>query len=273
MKLLQNMMMILVLVPSVQVLSQTQPLTQTQTKPPICPILETPAFRNGEELNYLIHYGIITGGTASITLKTEKFGGMDVFHAVGKGQTTGLAKKLFHVLDIYESYFDINSNLPLKSKRDITEGNYKYYNEVYFNHSNNTINSQKSGQHKVPENILDMVSAFFYVRRIDLSKYKGGEIIYVDTYFGDEIFPFYIIFKNREVINTEMGKFRCMRFVPIVEPGRIFKESDDMTFWLSDDENKIPVRIKFDMIVGSFKCDLVDYKNTQYNMVSRLTQK
>jgi len=263
---------LLLLCPFLSVLPQ--PPVQPPTKVPLCPILPTPAFKDGEELKYLIHYGFITGGEASIKLKTEKFGGaLDVFHAIAQGKTTGLAGKLFHVFDVYESYFDINSNFPIKSIRDITEGNYKYYNAVYFNHRNNTVESQLTGSHKVPENILDMVSAFFYVRRVDLSKFKGGEIIYVDTYFGDEVFPFYIIFKNREVISTEMGKFRCLRFVPIVEPGRIFKESDDMTFWLSDDDNKIPVRIKFDMIVGSFKCDLVEYKNTQYEMVSRITKK
>jgi hypothetical protein len=262
----------LLLIPVLSIFSQA-PLPP-QTKVALSPILPTPAFKDGEELKYLIHYGFITGGEASINLKVEKFGGsMDVFHATAKGKTTGLAGKLFHVYDVYESFFDINSNFPLKSIRDITEGNYKYYNVVYFNHNNNTVESQKSGIHKVPENILDMVSAFFYVRRVDLSKFKGGEIIYVDTYFGDEVFPFYIIFKNREVISTEMGKFKCLRFVPIVEPGRIFKESDDMTFWLSDDDNKIPVRIKFDMIVGSFKCDLIDYKNTQYEMVSRIKKK
>jgi hypothetical protein len=228
----------------------------SQAKPSICPIDLDPAFKDGEELNYWIHYGLIKGGVASITLKVDKFGGMDVFHAVAKGQTTGFAYTLFKVVDIYESYFDINSNLPLKSIRNITEGNYKYYDEVYFNHRDNLINSQLNGKHKVPENILDMVSAFFYIRRVDLSKYKGGEIIYVDTYFGDEIFPFYIIFKSREVIKTDLGK-----------------ENDDMTFWLSDDSNKIPVRIKFDMIVGSFKCDLVSYKNTKYEMTSRLTLK
>lgn len=269
---IKGYLFLLLLIPALSLFSQ--PPVSPQTKVPLLPILSNPAFKDGEELKYLIHYGIITGGEATINLKVEKFGGsMDVFHATAKGKTTGLAGKLFHVYDVYESYFDINSNFPLKSVRDITEGNYKYYNVVYFNHHSNTVESQKSGQHKVPEKILDMVSAFFYVRRIDLSKFKGGEIIYVDTYFGDEIFPFYIIFKNREVINTEMGKFHCLRFVPIVEPGRIFKESDDMTFWLSDDDNKIPVRIKFDMLVGSFKCDLIDYKNTQYEMVSRIKKK
>jgi hypothetical protein len=244
-----------------------------QDTPAMTPITLPPAFKDGEELNYLLHYGFITGGEASINLKVEKFGGMDVFHAVAKGKTTGLANKIFKVLDIYESFFDIKYNVPLKSIRNISEGNYKYYNEVYFNHRDNVVNSQRSGVHKVPENMLDMVSAFFYIRRMDMSKFKGGEIIYVNTYFGDEIFPFYIIFKNREEIKTELGKFRCLKFVPIVEPGRIFKENDDMTFWLSDDSNKVPVRIKFDMLVGSFKCDLISYKNTNYEMTSRLTLK
>ena len=269
---MKRLVIFLLLIRALSLFSQA-PLPP-QTKVAMSPILPTPAFKDGEELKYLIHYGFITGGQASIKLNVEKFGGFtEVFHATAKGQTTGVAAKLFHVYDVYESFFDMNTNFPVKSIRNITEGNYKYYNAVYFDHIDNMVESQLSGKHKVPANILDMVSAFFYVRRIDLSKYKGGEIIYVDTYFGDEVFPFYIIFKNREVISTEMGKFHCLRFVPIVEPGRIFKESDDMTFWLSDDENKVPVRIKFDMIVGSFKCDLIDYKNTRYEMVSRVTKK
>lgn len=245
--------------------------SQQKQPTPITPISPIPAFLEGEELSYTLHYGVIKAGEAKITLTKELFGGaFDVYHAAARANTTGLAKTLFPVLDIYESFFDINTNLPLKSIRNIREGSYKYYNEVYFYHSNNTIKSQLSGEHKVPPAIHDMVSAFFYVRRIDFSKYKGGEIVSVDTYFGDEVFPFYIIFKNRETVKTSLGKFKCLRFVPIVEPGRIFKESDDMTFWLSDDDNKFPVQIKLDMVVGSFKCDLTGIKGNKYELKSKI---
>jgi len=237
----------------------------------ITPISPVPAFMDGEELNYTLHYGFIKAGEAKMTLTKERFGGaFDVFHATAKANTTGLAKKLFPVLDVYESFFDINTNLPIKSIRNIREGNYKYYNEVYFDHYANTIKSQLTGEHKVPAFIHDMVSAFYYIRRVDFSTYKGGEIVSVDTYFGDEVFPFYIIFKGRETVHTSLGKFKCLKFVPIVEPGRIFKESDDMTFWLSDDENKVPVQIKMDMLVGSFKCDLSGYKNNKFEMKSKV---
>jgi len=135
------------------------------------------------------------------------------------------------------------------------------------------VKSDLTGQHKVPENILDMISVFFYIRRVDYTNAKVGDIISVNTYFCDELFPFYIIFKGRGEVSTPYGKFHCLEFVPVVEPGRIFKKNDDMTFWLSDDQNKILVSVKFDLIVGSFKCDLVTAANVKYPMTSLIKKK
>lgn len=240
---------------------------------PVPPITKTPAFIAGEELKYTLHYGFITAGEALISLKSEPFDGKDVFHAITEAHTTGVVNKVFKVVDIYESYFDAETNLPVKSIRNIREGNYKKYTEVLFNQTKRVVTSSLTGEHKVPANILDMVAALFYIRRIDFSNYKENDIVKVDTYFDDDLFPFYIVFKGRETVKTELGKFNCIKFVPVVEPGRIFKKKDDMTFWLSDDANKIPICIKFDIIVGSFKCDIVSYKNNKYTMSSRISMK
>ena len=188
-----------------------------------------PNFLDGEELQYELHYGFIVGGHGYITLKQENLKGEDVLHAVARAQTANLADKFFHVVDIYESYFEPLSNLPVKTVRNIHEGNYKEYNEVYFNHQNNTITSNK-GDRAVPKNILDMVSAFFYLRRMDFSHLKEGDIIWINTYFGDEIYPFYIVYKGREVVSTSLAEIKCFKFVPVVEPGRIFKNKDDILF-------------------------------------------
>ena len=238
------------------------------SKPPS--ISTNPAFKHGEQLKYLLHYGFITGGEAIISTSLVKTDSNTLFHSVAQAKTTGLVDKIFRVNDIYESYYNPSDNLPVKSIRNIHEGNYKYYNEVMFNRKDTTVFSQKSGVHKVPEKLLDMVSAFFYIRRIDFTNIKPGDIISINTYFGDELFPFYIIFKGRDEVETDAGKFKCLRFLPIVEPGRIFKDNDDMRFWLSDDQNKIPIRVEFDMIVGSFKCDLVSYSNLKYLPVSKI---
>ena len=116
-----------------------------------------PTFIDSEELKYVLHYGFISAGEAVISLKQETLNSKSVFHAVAKANTTGLTEKLFKVLDIYESYFEPASNLPLKTIRNIHEGNYKQYNEVLFDHEKNMVKSQLSGDHKVPVNFLDMV--------------------------------------------------------------------------------------------------------------------
>lgn len=142
------------------------------------------------------------------------------------------------------------------------EGNYKFYEEVLYNHTVNSVVSSKSGYHIVPDNCLDMVSVFFYIRRLDFSNMKIGTEIKVTTYFSDEIYPFSIRYMGTEKVNARLGKFDCLKFVPIVEPGRIFESEDDMTIWLTNDQNRVPLQIKFDMLVGSFKLDLVEYSNT-----------
>jgi hypothetical protein len=223
-----------------------------------------PTFKNGEELNYTLKYGFIKGGEASIKVFEETYKGHNVIHAIASAHTSGLADKLFKVQDTFESYFTVDSNLPLRSIRNIREGSYRFYGEDHFNRNENTVINVKKGVQKVPANILDIISAFFYLRRIDFSNFKIGETIYIDTYFGDELFPFYVIFKGREEIETNAGKFKCLKFLPIVEPGRVFKDNDDMLFWLSDDSNKIPVKVKFEMVVGSFKCELASFKNLKY---------
>lgn len=232
--------------------------------PPQQPILKsTTPFRGGEELVFRLHYGFINGGKAIISVEDKKLHDQEVFHAKAQGFTTGLTKTFFPVKDSYESFFDPETGLPYKAIRDISEGGYKFYNEVEFSHEDTCVYSQKSGKQAVPQGTLDMVSSLFYLRSINIDTLKKGDVVNFTTYFADEIFPFHLRYKGKETVKTEFGKVRCHRFDPVVEPGRIFKSEDDMSFWLTADDNRIPVLIKFDLIVGSVKCELVQYKNVK----------
>lgn len=218
-------------------------------------------FNNGEELIYSLRYGPIHGGVATLSLNLTDYNNNEVFHARVHARTVGLTDKLFDVEDIYESYFDIKSGLPYKAIRDISEDGYKFYNEVYFAHDKGLLTSQKSGEYEVPSDILDVVSSLYYLRKMNLDTLKNGDVIPIITFFGDEIFPFPLRYRGIEKVKTKLGKFKCHRFDPVVEAGRVFKTEDDMIMWLSADENMVPIRIKLDMIVGSVKCDLVKHKN------------
>lgn len=224
------------------------------------------AFIAGEKLTFLLHYGFIKGGIATLSLNEDSTLENDALHAKMYAYTTGLTDKIFHIEDSYESYFDPEYTLPYKSVRDINEGGYKFYNEVEFAHNDTTVISHKSGQQSVPQGTLDMVSALYYLRTLDIDTLKKGEELSFNTFFDDTVFPFKLRYKGKERVKTKKGKIRCHRFDPIVEPGRIFKSEDDMSFWLTDDENLVPVLIQFDLIVGSVKCELIEYENLLSNI-------
>jgi len=221
------------------------------------------AFVGSEKLTYQIKYGFVVGGNTTLSLTDTVYNGKQVFHALAIGQTTGLANTIYGVEDIYESWFDKKNNLPLKSIRDIKEGNYKHYNEVTYNRNNNTVTSTLSGVHKVPEKILDLSSTFYYLRRVDFSKVKEGDVVFVNMYFSDAVFPFHLKYMGKETIRTKFGKINCLKLSPIVEVGRMFKAQNDLTIWFTDDENCIPVLVKMDIrIVGAVYLKLIQYENT-----------
>ena len=226
------------------------------------PIKSNTAFIAGETITYQIRYGPIVGGITTLSLKEEDYRGKSVFHAVAIGETTGMAETLYGVKDIYESWFDKETNLPYKQIRNIKEGHYTNYNEVTYNRKNNTVKSQLTGVHKVPEKILDLSSTFYYIRRIDFSKINKDDVVSVNMYFADEIFPFRLRYMGKETIRTKFGKISCLKISPVVEVGRMFKKNDDLTIWFTDDDNRLPVMVRMDIrIVGAVFLKLIKYEN------------
>ena len=221
-------------------------------------------FQPGEELTMQIYFGPVNAGLVEAHLEKVIFEGKELYHARALARTTGLADRLYKVRDIYEGYFDSLSLLPIKSVRDISEGRYKKYDEVMYDHESGKAYSIKSGEHDVPADIMDMATAFYFIRNIDYDTMSHGQIIDIDTFFDDEVFPFDMRYYGKEELKTRGGTFKCIKLVPFVEPGRIFESEDDMTIWISDDANHVPVRVRFNLIVGAIKCDLIGYSGLKY---------
>ena len=118
-------------------------------------------------LTYNLKYGIIKGGEAKMIITDTIFNGNKAIHYYMEGRTTGITDKLFRVHNIYESIVDARTSLPYKAIRNVREGNYKYYNEVFFFHSNDSIYSQRTGGIKVPNKLTDILSVFFYFVKQD----------------------------------------------------------------------------------------------------------
>ncbi len=217
----------------------------------------------GEELVYSLNYGIFKGGEARLLVKDTVLFGKPVYHVVATGATVGLADALYRIRDRYESFISPETDLPLKSVRSIREGRYRYYNEVVFEHGLDSaqVFSQKSGNHWVPAKIQDILSAFYYSRKYKFNdQMSEGEVVEIMTYFSDELFPLRIKYRGIQILETPLGKMECYLFSPVTEVGRAFKTEDDMQVWITRDENRLPVRIRFNLKVGSFVCDLEQFR-------------
>ena len=182
-----------------------------------------------------------------------------------------MTKFFFKVEDNYESYFDKLTGKPYQFVRKISEGGHTKNQEGFFNQDNNTV-LVKDYKHKtektfnVPGEIQDIMSSFYYLRnhpRID--KLNPGESIAMDMFFDEENKKFKLKFLGREDINTKFGKVSCMIFRPYVQAGRVFKEEESLTVWISDDDNKIPIRLKASLAVGSLKADIESFKGLKHS--------
>lgn len=224
-------------------------------------------YRVGEKVSYIIHYGLINGGIASLELKKDTFAGKEVLHSVFFAETTGIADVLFKVRDIFECYINPETELPVKSIRNVSEGRYKRYNIVLFDHKTRRdsaiLNSNLTGIHITQQGIHDILSCFYYFRKHFLANnytFKKGEIITIMTWFTDELYPIRLKYIGMDDVRTRAGRLKCYKFNPVTETGRLFKTEEDATFWFSADKNYLPVKARFDIFVGAFTVDLNGYE-------------
>ena len=231
------------------------------------------AFGVGEWFKFRIHYGVINAGYATLEVKEAARNNKKVFHAVGKGWTTGMSRFFFKVDDTYESYFDKETGNPYQFVRKIDEGGYTKNMEGFFNQSADkvTVKDYKNKKEKVfavPNNVQDIMSTFYYLRNHPtIDKLKVGEAVAIDMFFDEETTKFKLKFIGRENINTKYGTVSTMVFRPLVQSGRVFKEEESLTVWISDDDNKLPIRIKASLAVGSIKADLDGFRGLKYPFI------
>lgn len=224
------------------------------------------SFKPGEWLRFRIHYGMLNASYATLHIKSNTIDTVPVYHVVGRGQTTGFASVFFKVDDTYESYFGQNDGKPYKFVRKIDEGGYTKDVEINFDHNNETavlndLKNKKKFNFDIQDDVQDLVSAFYHLRNnYDVKDLEIGKSIELNMLYDDDgIFKFKLKYLGKEVLKTKYGKVECLKFRPFVQSGRVFKEKESLTLWVSNDLNKIPIRIKADLVIGSIKADIDGY--------------
>lgn len=223
------------------------------------------SFRTGETIRYKVHYGIINAGEAQIETSggLERVADRPCYRATVTGRTTGSFDYFMHVRDQWRAYIDTASILPLRSSRDIAEGTYRKKEVVDFDQVRDLVNVVQTHTDpalhytfKVPNNVQELVSGFYFLRTLDYDHMKPGEVVRVGGFFDEGTFNLEVCYKGREIVETKAGLIHAIKLVPKMPKNRIFRGEDAIKVYFSDDKNKIPVLFQAELFVGSVKVDM-----------------
>ena len=224
-----------------------------------------PVFKQNEKLDFKIRYGFITAGSVDFVTSQANFLEEKVFHTKVTAKTTGFIDQLYKLHDSYESYYDIKTGFPRFSIINLSEGKYRYYNETTYNQNDLSAYSQrKDSVLSLKSQVFDIVSAIYYFRRLDWSNLAENDVVELQIFHEDSHFPMLVVYKGLENVSIGSSTYHCHKFMPVIDPGKIFQKKENMTIFFSADKNKIPVCIKLNLVVGAFRVELEQYKNLLY---------
>lgn len=225
-----------------------------------------PVFQTGEVLQYKLRYGFITAAEATIKVLNNdlKFDNKPTYRLSVDAHTSGTFDIFYKVRDRYDSYIDKETLLPYFYQENIRESSYRRQDKARFNQAGQKVVSNR-GTFSTPTNqTFDLVSAYYFARSLDVSNLKIGDKFKLNYFLQDEISALEIEYIGKEVVKTELGNIRCLKFSPSIKPGRIFKKDSRLYLWVTDDANRVPVKAQVEILVGAVTMELKSASGLKY---------
>ena len=229
-------------------------------------------FGPGEVLEYRVHYGFINAGEGVVKVSNQihKVNNRPCYEVTAFGRSVGAFDWVIRIRDTWKSYIDTSALLPHRFHTDVQEGKYRKQETVYFNHPSRTIRSEEKNnetkEFQMPPNVQDILSGYCYMRTIDFNRLNIGDVMPIPAFFDDKLYDFKIKYRGRDVVKTKFGKVRCIRITPVMPKNEMFDGESSVRVWLTDDKNRIPVKVEADMFVGAVEMDLKDYKGLRHKI-------
>ena len=245
--------------------------------------IENTAFKSGEELAYDLYFNWkfiwVKVGTAEMDTKMAKFEGKDAWKSYLITRGNPKLDKFFVMRDTLLSYCNPDLS-PLYFRKGAKEGDSYYVDEIWYSYPHGNCQLKKhritsSGEHlwkttTYKSCIYDMMSIFLRARNFDASKMKKNETIPMPVSDAMGLSNSWLEFRGRE--NYKMSdtkeKFRCLVFSFYERDNGKSKEL--LRFWVTDDENHIPVRLDMFLSFGSAKAYLKSYKGIRSPMTAKI---
>jgi hypothetical protein len=232
--------------------------------------IENRAFKVGEKLTFDVKYGFVTAGVATFEVpKIRKISGREAYHVTFEVNTVSSFDWIYKVRDRYETFIDVQGIFPWRFEQHIREGGYSRDFAAFFDQRKGKAKTSE-GEYDIPKYVNDIVSAFYLARTFDYSTLNINDKIPLKNFYKDKVYDLDVRYLGKETIEVPAGKFRCIVVEPLVQEGGLFKSEGNIMVWLTDDDLKIPVRVKTKVVIGSIDADLTGYENLAGSLSSKV---
>lgn len=231
--------------------------------------LENKAFTVGEKLTFDVKYGFVKAGIAEMSVpRMKRISGRDAYYITFKVNSVPTFDPIYKVRDRYVTYMDKEALFPWRFEQHIREGGYKRDFSAFFDHRRGKAKTSE-GSYEIPENVNDIVSAFYLARTFDYTGMKPGDKFHLKNFYKDKVYPLDVVYRGKETITVTAGTFDCIMVEPLIVEGGLFKTEGNIIIWLSDDNLRIPVKVKTKIIIGSIDAELIAYEELAGELKSK----
>jgi hypothetical protein len=241
---------------------------------------QPPVFQSGEKVTYTLSYtwgAWINVGEAEFitTLKNENK--REFYHIEVIGKTFSFFDKFFKVRDYFATKIDAKTLVPFYFRRDIDEGGYRRTSYLTYNRADSVIYAStqrldKPGPVKLDTLpytpcTFDVISIFYYYRNCDFSKMKEKTRYSVEVAMDDAVYHVTYMLHGREEVKVKgVGKFKALKFSASLIAGSVFTGKEQVFFWVTDDENRVPIYVEAPIKIGSVRARINSWENLRHKL-------
>jgi hypothetical protein len=244
-------------------------------KPPVYREIDQQCFGRGERMDYRIHYGFVNAGEAVMRVDEtiHRLSGRPCYKVEVFGRTTGFFDLIMHVRDVWGSYIDTSAIVSHQFFQDIEEGKYRKKEVIDFDHRHNIAQvhrlDKESGALRekvnfdVPDHIQDIVSGYYYIRTLNFDTMQANQVFEIVGFYDDTTYTVPIRYLGKEQLKTKLGDYSSIVMSPIMPKNTFFRGRNPVKAWLSDDQHKVPLKVKAELLIGSVEIDIKSFVTGQ----------
>jgi Protein of unknown function (DUF3108) len=219
----------------------------------------------GEELSFEVRWMGLRAGNAHMAVSGQiTRNGHDVYHIRSLAESSPFFSLFFYVRDQGETFIDVRELWPWYYHLDQREGSRAVQQTVTFDQRRgvaiHTKNQEAPQEVKVPIGVHDSLSSFYLVRTLPL---RVGQSIHLHTFANGKTYDVEVQVLRREKVEAYWGPVDTLVVRPQMRFQEILRQKGEVLIWVTDDDRRLPIRMRTAITVGSIEATLTDVKRTR----------